>query len=32
MAGKTIHLILEVTDSGTPQLTRYQRVIAKVAD
>ena len=31
-AGKTIHLILEVTDSGTPQLTRYQRVIAKVAE
>jgi Protein of unknown function (DUF1593) len=25
--GETIHLILEVTDSGTPQLTRYQRVI-----
>jgi Protein of unknown function (DUF1593) len=26
-AGETIHLILEVTDGGTPQLTRYQRVI-----
>ncbi len=25
--GETIHLILEVTDTGTPQLTRYQRVI-----
>lgn len=25
--GETIHLILEVTDSRTPRLTRYQRVI-----
>ncbi|MEY4937969.1 MAG: hypothetical protein RIS64_4328, partial [Bacteroidota bacterium] len=25
--GETIHIILEVTDNGTPQLTRYQRVI-----
>jgi hypothetical protein len=25
--GETIHLILEVKDNGTPQLTRYQRVI-----
>lgn len=25
--GKTIHVILEVTDSGTPPLTRYRRVI-----
>jgi hypothetical protein len=29
--GQTIHLIGEVTDSGTPRLTRYQRVIATVA-
>lgn len=31
-AGKndTIHLILEVSDSGTPSLTRYQRVIITV--
>jgi hypothetical protein len=29
-AGDTIHLILEVTDSGTPALTRYQRVIITV--
>ncbi|MFD3000155.1 nucleoside hydrolase-like domain-containing protein [Pontibacter toksunensis] len=29
-SGETIHLILEVTDSGTPKLTRYQRVIATV--
>lgn len=29
-SGETIHLILEVTDAGTPQLTRYQRVIATV--
>jgi hypothetical protein len=30
--GDTIHLILEVTDKGTPALTRYQRVIATVVD
>jgi hypothetical protein len=29
-AGQTIHLILEVQDSGTPPLTRYQRVIVTV--
>jgi hypothetical protein len=31
-AGKkgTIHIICEVTDNGTPPLTRYQRVIVKV--
>jgi hypothetical protein len=28
--GDTIHIILEVTDSGTPPLTRYQRVIVTV--
>jgi len=28
--GETIHIILEVTDTGTPQLTRYQRVIITV--
>jgi Protein of unknown function (DUF1593) len=28
-SGETIHIILEVTDNGTPQLTRYQRVIIK---
>ncbi len=28
--GQTIHLILEVTDSQAPRLTRYQRVIATV--
>ncbi|NMB46808.1 MAG: DUF1593 domain-containing protein [Firmicutes bacterium] len=28
--GDTIHIILEVTDSGTPPLTRYRRVIATV--
>lgn len=27
----TIHIVCEVTDSGTPQLTRYQRVIIKVS-
>lgn len=25
-----LHIILEVTDSGTPALTRYQRVIVNV--
>ena len=29
--GKTIHIILEVTDDGDPPLTRYARVIVKVA-
>jgi hypothetical protein len=29
-AGQTIHVILEATDSGTPHLTRYQRVIVTV--
>ena len=29
--GQTIHLILEVEDSGTPPITRYQRVIVTVA-
>lgn len=28
--GDTIHLIFEATDSGTPELTRYQRVIVLV--
>ncbi|MGA9651041.1 DUF1593 domain-containing protein [Pedobacter sp.] len=29
-SGDTIHVICEVTDNGTPALTRYQRVIIKV--
>ena len=29
--GQTIHLVLEATDDGTPQLTRYQRVVVSVA-
>lgn len=29
-SGETIHIILEVTNSGTPPLTRFQRVILKV--
>lgn len=29
-AGETIHIIIEVTDTGTPQLTRYQRVVVEV--
>ncbi len=28
--GNTIHIICEVKDSGTPQLTRYQRVIITI--
>lgn len=30
--GETIHIICEVTDNGTPNLTRYQRVIIKVKE
>jgi hypothetical protein len=26
-AGKSIHVVLEVTDDGQPQLTRYRRVV-----
>ena len=29
-AGETIHVILEVSDSGTPKLKRYQRLIVTV--
>jgi len=29
-AGQTIHVICEVTDSGTPPLTRYRRVVVEV--
>ncbi|MHC4643734.1 MAG: hypothetical protein ACYS32_18990, partial [Planctomycetota bacterium] len=28
--GKTIHIICEVTDAGTPPLTRYQRVVVEI--
>ncbi|HEY2580964.1 MAG TPA: nucleoside hydrolase-like domain-containing protein, partial [Mucilaginibacter sp.] len=28
--GETLHIILEVSDSGTPKLTRYQRAIVTV--
>ena len=28
--GETMHIICEVTDNGTPQLTRYQRVVITV--
>lgn len=28
--GKTIHMIVEVTDSGEPALTRYQRVVIEI--
>lgn len=31
-AGQTIHLICEVKDSGSPQLTRYARVVLTVAE
>ena len=29
-AGQTIHVVCEVTDRGTPPLTRYRRVVATV--
>ena len=28
--GDTLHLICEVTDNGTPALTRYQHVIVTI--
>ena len=28
--GKQVHIILEVTDNGTPELTGYQRVICHI--
>jgi hypothetical protein len=28
--GETIHIICEVTDAGTPKLTRYQRVMMTI--
>jgi hypothetical protein len=28
--GQTIHIICEVTDNGTPRLTRYQRIICTI--
>lgn len=30
VAGQTIHIVCEVTDNGTPPLTRYQRIIITV--
>jgi hypothetical protein len=29
-AGKTVHVVLEVTDGGEPALTRYRRVVIRV--
>ena len=29
-AGKTIHIILELTDDGSPALTAYRRVIVSI--
>jgi hypothetical protein len=31
-AGKNFHLLLTVTDEGTPPLTRYRRVVVEVSD
>ena len=28
--GETIHIVCEVTDTGTPQLTRYRRVVVEI--
>ena len=30
--GKTIHVILEITDTGSPNLTAYRRIIFTVND
>ena len=30
--GKQIHVILEVTDNGTPPLVRYQRIVCEIDD
>ncbi len=30
--GKTIHVILEVTDDGTPPLTRYRRIVFTITE
>jgi len=30
--GQTIHLILEATDDGTPNLTAYQRIVITIRD
>jgi len=30
--GKTIHVVLEVTDNGSPPLTRYQRIVYTIAE
>jgi hypothetical protein len=29
-AGKTVHVVLEVTDDGEPALTRYRRAVIRV--
>ena len=29
-SGKQVHMILEVTDKGTPALSRYQRVVCSI--
>jgi hypothetical protein len=29
-SGQTLHFILEVTDNGTPQLTRFQRIVIQI--
>ncbi len=30
--GQTIHVVCEVTDSGSPRISRYQRVVVKIDD
>lgn len=32
MEGETLHIILEVTDSGSPALTTYQRVVIEIRE
>ena len=31
-AGQTIHIVCEVTDNGSPSLTRYRRVVLKAVE
>ncbi|MFG0288408.1 MAG: hypothetical protein ACF8CQ_09540, partial [Rhodopirellula sp. JB044] len=30
--GKQVHIVLEVTDKGTPPLVRYRRVVCSIGD
>jgi folate-dependent phosphoribosylglycinamide formyltransferase PurN len=30
MAGQTVHIVLEATDTGSPALTQYQRIVLEI--